>query len=53
MCLSGADQENANKLMVNCMLKHYPNSSKNVIIQCDTNGSIATACKNGMNCDSY
>lgn len=49
MCLSGAEQESANKSMIDCMKENYPDSSESVIIQSDTNGSIATACEKGAN----
>ena len=47
MCLSGGEQENANKNMIDHMFKHYPDTSRNMIIKTDTFGSIATACEHG------
>jgi len=47
MCLSGGEQESANKKMIEHLFQHYPNISKSMIIKTDTFGSIATACEYG------
>ncbi|KAK7072907.1 hypothetical protein SK128_011240 [Halocaridina rubra] len=47
LCLSGCEEDEANKDMAVQLMRRYPDLAKNVIVGSDTQGSIATACQNG------
>ncbi|XP_042240598.1 N-acetyl-D-glucosamine kinase-like isoform X2 [Homarus americanus] len=47
LCLSGCEEDEANRQMEKEILEQYPNLTKHVVVASDTQGSIATACHNG------
>nr|XP_045601867.1 N-acetyl-D-glucosamine kinase-like isoform X1 [Procambarus clarkii] len=47
LCLSGCEEDDANRRMEVDILEQFPNLTKHVVVASDTQGSIATACHNG------
>ncbi|XP_053635471.2 N-acetyl-D-glucosamine kinase isoform X1 [Cherax quadricarinatus] len=47
LCLSGCEEDDANRQMERDILEQYPNLTKHIVVASDTQGSIATACHNG------
>ena len=48
MCLSGADQKEAQDKIIAGMKSKYPNAATEVFVASDTHGPIATATASGM-----
>ena len=46
--MSGADQPEAQKQLIDEMLIKYPTASQNISVSSDTTGAIATATASGM-----
>ena len=46
--LSGADSEEVRIAVEEGLKTKYTSCAKNVVVTCDTMGTIATACPNGM-----
>lgn len=47
LCMSGADQKEAQKQLIDGMKSKYPHASQNVSVSSDTTGAIATATATG------